>query len=503
MVRSVTLFVGERALFFGNLVSAAVGAALVAVFSAHAAASQGVEGSLLPIFVVAGTSLVIVPRQPWCEVLSSASSTTLIAAASGLGALLVDAGGWLGLWPVIGADSLLVMWAGASIAGMATFSMLRSARQCSRPLRLAIVGSAGSASDLASEASRSRPGWYDVVGCVRDAGAGLGVQDGRVLGEIGDLSAIVSSYQLDLLVLAPGASRLRVYDALASTCLVSAVPVVDLADFYERAFGHVPVRAINSCWFQHVLAMDRAPNQRPSKRAADIVVATGLGIAFAPLLVALIFLIRRDGGPALFRQLRIGEGGRPFMILKLRTMRVQDQPEACWTARQDPRITPLGRILRATHVDELPQLLNVLRGEMSIIGPRPEQPALARHLVELVPHYQPRHMLKPGIAGWAQGRCGYAGSEDGSIWKVSHDLYYLRHHSLRFDFAILIETLYAMLLGDRLPSAVRSMPSIDDSAAQAILQLPSLESAVSTESSPIGLEAVARAITPVASKPTE
>jgi exopolysaccharide biosynthesis polyprenyl glycosylphosphotransferase len=503
MVRSITLFAGDRALFLGNLVSAGVGAALVGILSAHAAASRGVEGSLLPILVVACTTLVIVPRQPWCEVLSSASGTTLIAAASGLAALLVGAGAWLGLWPVIGADSLLMMWAGASIAGVVTFSMLRSARQCSRPLRLAIVGSAGSASDLAREASRSRPGWYEVVGCVRDAGAGLGEDGGRVLGEIADLSAIITTYQLDLLVLAPGASRLRVYDALASTCLVSAVPIVELADFYERAFGHVPVRAINSCWFQHVLAMDRAPSQRPSKRAADIVVATALGIASGPLLALLIVLIRHDGGPALFRQLRIGEGGRPFMILKLRTMRVQDRPQACWTAQQDPRITPLGRILRATHVDELPQLLNVLRGEMSIIGPRPEQPALAQHLVELVPHYQPRHMVKPGIAGWAQGRCGYAGSEDGSIWKVSHDLYYLRHRSIRFDFAILIETVYAMLLGDRLRSAVRSVPSIDDSAAQAILQRPSLESAVSTESSPMGLEAVARAITTVVSEPTE
>jgi lipopolysaccharide/colanic/teichoic acid biosynthesis glycosyltransferase len=324
-----------------------------------------------------------------------------------------------------------------------------------------------------------------------------------VLGELADLSAITGGYALDLLVLAPGVSRVRVYDALTSTCPVSAVPIVDLADFYERVFGHVPVRAINSCWFRHVLSMDRSPSRRLSKRAADVGIATALGIASAPLLALLVILIRRDGGPALFRQVRIGEGGRPFMILKLRTMQVQDDPEERWTAERDPRITPLGRILRITHVDELPQLLNVLRGEMSIIGPRPEQPALARHLVELVPHYQPRHMIKPGIAGWAQGRCGYAGSEDGSIWKISHDLYYLRHQSIRFDFAILIETFYAILLGDRLSGAVTSTVSIEESAACAILQLPSLESVVSNESNPLGLEGMGGVINPMAPKSTD
>lgn len=497
MMRLVTLLAGARALFLGNLVSAAVGAALVAVFSARATASRGVEADLLLIFVVAGPSLALVPRQPWSEVLSDASGRTLIAAASALAALLARTGGWLGMWPAISIDDLLTMWASSSAAGAAMFSIVRWARLQCPPLRLAVVGSADSAAELAKEVARSRPGCYEVVGCVADAGVVTGEVGIGALGELAELSTIIAADELELLVLAPGACRLRVYDELANSCLGSSVRIADLDDFYDRAFGHVPIRAINSCWFQHLLAVDRPPNRRLAKRATDLVVAAALGIATAPLLVLLVLLIRRDGGPALFRQQRIGEGGGPFMIIKLRTMHVQGDPEERWTAPRDPRITGLGRILRATHVDELPQLLNVFRGEMSIVGPRPEQPALARRLEKLLPHYQSRHLVKPGIAGWAQARCGYGGSEDGSTWKICHDLYYLRHHSIRFDIAILIETLYALLLGDRLPSRVGSTGSLEETGGRPFLQLPSLESTASAESSPVALDAVARVIGPV------
>jgi lipopolysaccharide/colanic/teichoic acid biosynthesis glycosyltransferase len=180
----------------------------------------------------------------------------------------------------------------------------------------------------------------------------------------------------------------------------------------------------------------------------DLIFVALLCALTLPLLTVLVLLIRRDGGPALFRQVRIGEGGRPFVILKLRTMRVQDDDQARWTSEHDPRVTRIGRVLRATHFDELPQLVNVVRGEMNIVGPRPEQPALVDRLEALVPYYQRRHLVKPGVAGWAQARCGYGGSEDGSLRKVCHDLYYLRHRSIRFDLAILAETFFAMLRHD-------------------------------------------------------
>jgi lipopolysaccharide/colanic/teichoic acid biosynthesis glycosyltransferase len=262
---------------------------------------------------------------------------------------------------------------------------------------------------------------------------------------IDEMPDLIGFHKLELLVLTPGISRLAYYDELVDNCLISGIRTADLDHFYERAFGQVPVDSINSCWFHHLVNMDRARELTVLRRALDLASVVVLGILTMPLLALLTFLIRRDGGPALFRQPRIGEGGRPFVILKLRTMSVQDDDEARWAAEHDPRITRIGRILRATHLDELPQLLNVLRGEMHIVGPRPEQTALVERLEAVVPYYQRRHLVKPGGAGWAQARCGYAGSDDGSLRKVCHDLYYLRHRSIRFDLAILAETLFATL----------------------------------------------------------
>jgi lipopolysaccharide/colanic/teichoic acid biosynthesis glycosyltransferase len=121
---------------------------------------------------------------------------------------------------------------------------------------------------------------------------------------------------------------------------------------------------------------------------------------------------------------------------------------AQWAATDDPRITGIGRVLRRSHLDELPQLMNVMRGEMSLVGPRPEQPDFVDRLEEVLPFYQRRHLMKPGVTGWAQVRCGYAGSDIGSAWKLSHDLYYLKHRSIAFDMAILGETVRT-LFADR------------------------------------------------------
>jgi len=149
-----------------------------------------------------------------------------------------------------------------------------------------------------------------------------------------------------------------------------------------------------------------------------------------------------DGGPVLFRQQRIGGGGEEFEILKLRTMRVDaDNGGAAWSRDNDDRVTRVGKILRRTHVDELPQLWNVLRGEMSLVGPRPEQPDIVSKLEWQIPFYDRRELVKPGITGWAQIRCGYAGSEEGTAWKLCHDLYYLKHRSAALDAMIMLQTL--------------------------------------------------------------
>jgi lipopolysaccharide/colanic/teichoic acid biosynthesis glycosyltransferase len=209
------------------------------------------------------------------------------------------------------------------------------------------------------------------------------------------------------------------------------------------------------------------------RRPLDLLVAV-LGLLLtAPLLGALWLLLRRDG-PALYSQVRIGEHGRPFRLYKLRSMSWEPDADTQWTEDDDPRVTRIGRVLRASHIDELPQLWNVLHGDMTLVGPRPEQPHYVTHLEWLLPLYQRRHLLKPGLTGWAQIRCGYAGSELGAAWKLCHDLYYIKYSSLAFDLAILIETAYMLLVPHRaLP--IRDAPfvlAIQEPVGQADVPLP-------------------------------
>ena len=153
-----------------------------------------------------------------------------------------------------------------------------------------------------------------------------------------------------------------------------------------------------------------------------------------------------DGGPVFYRQRRIGEGGREFEMVKLRSMRPGAQADgAQWSSRDDDRVLPVGRVMRKLHIDELPQLWNVLRGEMTLVGPRPEQPGARRGARARASRTtSAASLVKPGITGWAQVRCGYAGTKEGSAWKLCHDLYYLKHRSLLADLMIIFETARAL-----------------------------------------------------------
>jgi lipopolysaccharide/colanic/teichoic acid biosynthesis glycosyltransferase len=164
-----------------------------------------------------------------------------------------------------------------------------------------------------------------------------------------------------------------------------------------------------------------------------------------PIVAAAAVAIKlHDRGPALYRQRRLGEGGRPFEIIKLRTMRIDAEQggAAQWSGADDDRVTSVGRFLRRAHIDELPQLWNVLRGQMALVGPRPERPEFAGDLESQIPQYNRRQLVKPGLTGWAQVRCGYAGSEQGTAWKLCHDLFYVKHRSLLGDVLILVQTAF-------------------------------------------------------------
>jgi exopolysaccharide biosynthesis polyprenyl glycosylphosphotransferase len=305
--------------------------------------------------------------------------------------------------------------------------------------RAAYIGSPAAAERLARALEAVGSPRYVLGGCVTYPGAAAG--GARRLGRLGELAPIVVEHDIDLLVIGSEAPRLEVFTEVTETCLGLPVRVVELSSLFEEVFGHVPTAEIDASWFQCLAEPHTRSSTSALKRAVDVCGAVISLVLALPLLPFLVLLIRHDGGPALFRQVRIGEGGEPFELLKLRTMRVGADSSAQWASADDPRMTRVGGWLRRTHLDELPQLVNVLRGEMSLVGPRPEQPAFVDRLEQMLPFYQRRHLMRPGITGWAQIRCGYAGSDIGSAWKLCHDLYYAKHRSAGVDLLILFETL--------------------------------------------------------------
>ena len=187
--------------------------------------------------------------------------------------------------------------------------------------------------------------------------------------------------------------------------------------------------------------------QAQLKRMADVLVSVLLLVVTSPLIaLAAVLIWLEDRGPIFYSQPRSGWLGRPFFVFKLRTMSVQpEDAPAEWTKVGDTRITIIGGILRRFRFDELPQLLNVLNGEMSLIGPRPERPELEHQLELSIPHYRKRHWMRPGLSGWAQVCAPYASSVDESDLKLSYDLYYLRHFSTGLDMVILFRTIKTVL----------------------------------------------------------
>jgi lipopolysaccharide/colanic/teichoic acid biosynthesis glycosyltransferase len=270
-----------------------------------------------------------------------------------------------------------------------------------------------------------------------------------VVGALGELRATVLRERIDLLVMGSAVARLPVFDELASTCLDLRLQLTELSEFYEDVFGHVPTAEINAAWFAHLVDSHARHPSPALKRAVDATGSIVLGAISLPLVMLLALVVRLDGGPAIFAQHRVGEGGRPFRLYKLRTMRVGSGDAPQWAQEHDPRTTVAGDFLRRTHLDELPQLWNILRGDMSFVGPRPEQLEFVELLERTLPFYQRRHLIRPGLTGWAQVRCGYAGSELGAAWKLCNDLYYVKHRSLGLDLLVLAETAGLVVVGSR------------------------------------------------------
>jgi sugar transferase (PEP-CTERM system associated) len=233
-------------------------------------------------------------------------------------------------------------------------------------------------------------------------------------------------------------------------CRLSGIRVTTFAALFERVCGRIPVDSLKASWLIYGNGFRQTWWRKAVKGASDFVACLVLLLIALPvMLLAAMAIFLESGGPILYRQERVGAGGRTFTMLKFRSMTQDAERDgvARWAAENDQRITRVGRFIRLARIDELPQLINVLKGEMSLVGPRPERPQFVRTFVEKVPFYAVRHAVKPGITGWAQIRWNYSASYGDSIRKLEYDLYYVKNHTLLLDMRIVLETAVVVLSG--------------------------------------------------------
>ncbi len=251
-----------------------------------------------------------------------------------------------------------------------------------------------------------------------------------------------------VLVLDAAAQRDDTIVAQATELHANGLRVRTLTSFYEEWLGKLPLSELERASMLFDIGEVHRLRYGRAKRLFDIVLST-IGLLPLAVLLPCVALANLAGnrGPLLYRQARVGKGGAIFTIVKLRTMRPISAGEMAneWTTEDDPRITGVGKVLRRTHLDELPQVLNVLRGDLSVVGPRPEQPHYVEELSEKLAFYQLRHSVRPGITGWAQVKYGYAGSESDALEKLQYEFWYLRHQSMAIDLRVLGRTIRSVL----------------------------------------------------------
>jgi len=306
--------------------------------------------------------------------------------------------------------------------------------------RVLVIGTSTSAEAVADAIAVEGNTPFTVVGAVDDT-----PDDPARLGSVAELTRVIDEQRPELVVLTDGESSAKALDRLLDSP-ASGLKLVGQAHFFDHAFGRIPLADLKPTWFMSIFHLWQRPYTRFAKRTFDIVCASFILLFAGPMMLIAAALVRLTPGPVIYRQTRVGEGGRPFTMLKFRTMRADaEAPGPAFAQLEDPRVTKVGRVLRRTHVDELPQLWNVLGGEMSIVGPRPERPEFIPTLEEAVPFFTRRLLVKPGITGWAQLRHDYASDADGAAEKLSYDLWYLRHRNLVVDLAICVKTFSSIL----------------------------------------------------------
>ena len=318
--------------------------------------------------------------------------------------------------------------------------------------RLLIIGTGGLAVDLCQVILSRRRWGANIIGFLDGNAERVGEQLVKpgIIGTYDQLAQLVEQHRVDTIVVCLEDRRSTLPIQSLLDCKAMGLDILDGHHLFEEVSGRLSIDSLRPSVLIFSTGFQRRLTSLVSKRLLDVVVSVMGLVALIPLCVLIAALIRVDSpGPVFYRQVRVGLRGQPYMIWKFRSMR-QDAEKSGprWAQANDPRISRIGWWLRKTRIDEFPQLVNVLRGEMSLVGPRPERPVFVQDLRTVIPYYDIRHTVRPGVTGWAQVKFRYGASQQDSHTKLQYDLYYVKNLSFLLDLKILAHTIRVMMLGE-------------------------------------------------------
>jgi len=318
--------------------------------------------------------------------------------------------------------------------------------------RVLVYGAGQRALALANLRRRTDRRGHVIVGFIPAPGEEFVVPLARLLRESVDLPSFCRRLNIDEVVVAMDDRRREFPIAALLECRLAGLDVTELVSFLERETGRVRVDLLNPAWMIFGGGFKRDILRRFSSRVLDVSASLVILVISLPAILVTVIAIKFEdglGSNVFYRQPRVGYSGRVFNLLKFRSMRAdaEHHGEAVWAQQDDPRVTRVGGVIRKLRIDELPQILNVLRGHMSLVGPRPERPQFVDELSGKIPYYVQRHSVKPGITGWAQLCYPYGSSEHDALQKLQYDLYYIKNNSFLFDLAIILQTAEVVFMG--------------------------------------------------------
>jgi sugar transferase (PEP-CTERM system associated) len=320
--------------------------------------------------------------------------------------------------------------------------------------KILVVGAGSRAETLITEKGGSKDGAsYKIAGYVAIQNESVSVPREKVLTmPASEIANYALESGIDEIVLAIEDRRISYPDEALLRCKLAGIEIVDPVSFLEREQGKVNLEMLRSSWMIYSSGFSRNDFKALSARLFDVFSSLIILVVMMPVMLLAAFLILLESGfkhSFLYSQDRVGLDGKSFSLLKFRSMKINAEVngEAVWAKKNDDRITFFGKFIRKTRIDELPQILNILKGDMRLIGPRPERPEFVENLATKIPYYKLRHTVKPGLAGWAQLKYPYGATERDAYEKLQYDLYYVKNHNIVMDFFILLQTVEIVIMG--------------------------------------------------------